>query len=332
MDLFKILHKIQAGEELLQAERDFLAALFLTKDGKLRFMKMVESRWDDFETDRTDLDFNPDKLLEKVRQRINAEKTKKRFTLPLYVRYSLEFAAAVALVFVCSLFLKDKTMPTVVTQAPPVEVEIYNPKGIRTTITLPDSSKVILNGDTRIAYAYNFEETARIVKLEGEAYFEVHRDETRPFLVQANEATLTVLGTSFNVRAYPDHNSVDATLVEGSLKVNVGETENLLTPGQQINICESVVIQKVHEVDVYPVKAWVDGKLHIQSMSFTEIAVVLERAFNVNIYIQNEQLKHKKLTGIFDNGENLDQIFQVIQTAVPFKVVYNKEENIFIIK
>jgi ferric-dicitrate binding protein FerR (iron transport regulator) len=223
-------------------------------------------------------------------------------------------------------------MQSIALQETPAKVEIYNPKGLRTTITLPDSSKVTLNGDTRIVYAYNFEKSAGTVKLEGEAFFEVHRDETRPFYVQANEATLTVLGTSFNVRAYPDNDRVDATLVEGSLKVNVGKTENLLKPGQQINIRELAITQKVHTVDISPVIAWIDGKLYMQSMSFSEIVVVLERAFNVNLYIQNEQLKYRKFTGIFDKGENLEQILQVIQSAVPFNVVYNKEENIFVVK
>lgn len=330
MDLFRILHKIQEDEVLSQVERDFLAVLFLTEEGKSRFMDEVETRWESFESTRTD--FNTDTLLNNVHQQIAAGKAKKPLVVPAYIRYSLEIAAAVTLFFVSFYFLRRETPPQVVQQETPAVIEVYNPKGLRTTITLPDSSIVTLNGDTRITYAYNFDENTRTVLLAGEAFFEVHRDETRPFLVQANEATLTVLGTSFNVQAYPDNNSVAATLIEGSLKVSVGKTEKLLKPGQQINIHESAITQKEHTVDISPVIAWIDGKLYMQSMSFSEISVTLERAFNVNIYIQNEHLKHKKLTGIFDNGENLEQILQVMRTAVPFYVVYNKEDNIFIIK
>ena len=329
MNLFQILHKIQTEEVLSQAERDFLVSLFLTKDGKLRFMQALESRWSDFETTR--MDFDPETLLKKVRWQISAGKPKKTFSLPTYIRYSLEVAAAILIVFTASLFLQKSAHPGAL-QEVAAQMEVYNPKGLRTTIILPDSSKVTLNADTRISYAYNFEEATRIVKLEGEAFFDVHRDEERPFIVQANEATLVVLGTSFNVRAYPENNSVEATLVEGSLKVGVGKTENLLKPGQQINIRESTIIKKVHNVDVRPVMAWMDGNLHVQSMSFAELAMVLERTFNVNIYIRNDQLKQKRFTGKFENGENLDRIFQVMQASVPFNLSYDKESNTLIIR
>ena len=303
--------------------------LYAPEEGARLFMQEFEARWDSFETTRSD--FDPEALIGKIHQIIKAPK--KHFVLPAYIRYTLEMAAAVAIVFAGSLILQNvKSALPEAPQESVANVEIYNPKGLRTTITLPDSSKVVLNADTRISYAYNFEQATRTLTLEGEAFFEIHRDEDRPFIVQAQEATLTVLGTTFNVRAYPDDRHVDATLVEGSLEVGVGKSVNLLKPGQQINIKESAIAKMAHDVDVQLVTAWIDGKLQVESISFAEFAVVLERTFKVNIAIRNEVLKNKRFTGKFDKGENLDQIIQVMQASVPFNVFLDKETNTMIIQ
>jgi len=331
MDLFQILRKVQAEEVLSQAESNFLLALFITEDGEERFMKAMESHWNGFDSSRTEL--NSEELLKKVHQQIyQKRRSKQRSATFVYLRYALECAAVLLLAFLGSLWFRNTPPPSLEPPAATAHVEMYNPKGLRTIITLPDSSKVTLNADTRISYTYNFEASVRSVTLEGEAFFDVFHDKMRPFIVQAKDAKFTVLGTSFNVRAYPEHNSVDATLIEGSLKVNVGEVEELLNPGQQINIHESTITQKAHSVDTRPVMAWIEGKLHVESITFADFAVVLERAFKVNIYIRNERLKNKKFTGKFENDENLDQILQVMKTSMPFDVIYNKETNTLIIR
>jgi ferric-dicitrate binding protein FerR (iron transport regulator) len=171
----------------------------------------------------------------------------------------------------------------------------------------------------------------RTVQLEGEALFEIRRDASRPFVVQVHNVTMTVLGTSFNVRSYPESNYIATTLIEGSLRVEAGKNAYTLLPGKQSRIHKISQENQIREVNTENVTGWIDGKLHFQLTPLSEMVAILERAFSVNIHVKNSPLLQKSFTGKFEHGESLEQIMEVLNLSMSGVSTYNKETNTIVI-
>lgn len=333
MNFIQIVDRFRNSEQLSHEELDMLLAWLLTDEGKSQFQEELERRWSTFETNQP---FAYTDLLAKVHRQLDGVQQGQpvRKTMPKYVRYSLEVAAAVLLAFGVSFLVQNKVNLSdyIGQKSNQEQVEVYNPRGLRTTVTLPDSSRVTLNADSKITYAYRLQGTTRAIKLEGEAFFEVAKDSLRPFVVEANSAKITVLGTTFNIRSYPEERSIETTLIEGSLVVSSGSQKNRLVPGQQVRIDKASQESSVSVVNTQNTIGWREGKLYFQSAPFNELATVLERTFNVNIRIDSHPLQQKKFTGKFENGENLEQILRVLKLSVGFTELYDKETNTIIIR
>jgi ferric-dicitrate binding protein FerR (iron transport regulator) len=331
MDFIQTIKKIRNNEKLSHEEMELLRGWLLLEDGKNQFLEEIVNQWNVFETTQV---VDPHQLWQKTRSRINSIHTRTtRVMLPKIVRYTLEIAATIILAWGLAIFMKNKAhTPADDHKIRREQVEIYNPKGIRTTITLPDSSRVTLNSDSRIFYNRPFTDDTKMVTLEGEAFFEITKTVSQhPFVVYVNAAKITALGTSFNVRSYTEEKYVETTLIEGSLKVDTGEKEKLLLPGRQISIDKTSHESNISIVNTQNVIAWIEGKLYFHSLSFQEIAAILERTFKVNINVASNTLGQKKFTGKFENGENLEQIFRVMKLSVPFTAFYNKRTNTILI-
>ena len=150
-------------------------------------------------------------------------------------------AAAIFLVAIGSLFLYHNLSPskTIISAVPTVTKTA--PRGVKSTIMLPDGTKVILNSESSLRYAQGFTDSVRWVELTGEAYFDVASNKKKPFEVKAKGVTTTVLGTLFNVRAYPDDPAVEVALLEGKLSVSgkadpAADAAYLLQPGEFVSV------------------------------------------------------------------------------------------------
>lgn len=139
-----------------------------------------------------------------------------------------------------------------------VDMEVMTPKGGQYQITLKEGTKIWLNSDSKLVYPSRFEKNRREIEIIGEAYVEVaphyHKDKKTPFLIHVGEQKIEVLGTQFNIKAYKEDLSIQTTLVEGSVKVYVGDEELLLEPGEQ-SLMESGNLKK-RKVDIDPYLAW----------------------------------------------------------------------------
>jgi len=305
-------------------EQSIVSEWIASEQGQNAIESDVERKWGEYPEDYTQA-FDHDKLFMKLKRRIIANQHVRKTGLRRILRYAMETAAAILITLTISLLIKEKD---VVYKDVPQFVEVYNPKGVRTTITLPDSSKVMLNADTKLSYTDKFQGKTRTVTLTGEAFFEVAKDASRPFVVQANSATLTVLGTTFNVRSYPEDPHTEATLIEGALKVN----NRLLAPGEQIVINTRSKTSVLQEVNPEIIVGWTKGELHFQSTTFAQMAKILERKFSVRIHIANLTLQERAFNGKFTKEENLEQILNVIQKTIDFTCHYDQESNTLTIK
>ncbi|MEX0275099.1 MAG: FecR family protein [Flavobacteriaceae bacterium] len=215
----------------------------------------------------------------------------------------------------------------------PVFNEIYVPYGQTLTITLSDHTKVWLNAGTRFRFPQNLGSTAqnRMVYLEGEAYFDVAKDANRPFIVNAQNIDIKVLGTQFNVSAYESDSNIATTLVEGS--VNMYENSNpdtkiLLRPSYQASFIKEngTLVQKKVDTRIYT--GWMHNKLIIDNLSFQEILKRLERTHNVSIINNATHLHNEVYRGEFDN-EGIEAILRTIATSTPFN--YTMDNNVITI-
>lgn len=193
-------------------------------------------------------------------------------------------------------------------------------------VRLPDGTEVTLNRYTSLAYPDRFKEQNRQVSLKGEAYFAVTKDKNHPFIVQTGAVDVRVLGTAFNVEAYPRDELIKTTLFEGSVAVDTGNDNSLiLAPGELAvydKTTRSLSKSGVPEIDNEI--AWKDGAFIFSHISLKEIGRQLSNAFNVEIVIEDKQLEERKLTGRFIHGETLETILSLLQNAGQFEI---KKEN-----
>ncbi|MDH6303941.1 transmembrane sensor [Parabacteroides sp. PF5-5] len=246
-----------------------------------------------------------------------------------------KIAAAVLLLLMTSVSFYYVGKGTSAASDEMAHFETEVPYGSQVKLTLPDHSIVWLNAGSSLKYRENRIESRREVTLNGEAYFEVARDTLKPFIVSSGNLDIKVLGTSFNVRAYDNDESVDVALVSGRVNVfleNTGEksNENLLIPNQMLTYNKTTNDIQIAEVKSEDYSAWKDGKVRFTEEPFARIAKTLERKYNIQIMIESDFLKKEIFSGSFTNNYSFYDILNEVD--VDKKYVWLQKGNSFIIK
>ena len=202
--------------------------------------------------------------------------------------------------------------------------KLTTPIGGEYSLVLSDGTKVFLNADSELKYPAELSDGKRIVDLKGEAYFEVHKDSLRPFIVRINGAEVTVLGTSFNVNTYGDDGQIYTTLVNGSVRVSSmkNKQEEILKPGMQSVMNVQSGLLTVRKVDVEPYVAWREGRFVFRAMTLDLIMRQLQRWYDFEVFYQNSELKDYEFRGVIKRDMDLDKVLSVIKatTNVDFEV------------
>jgi ferric-dicitrate binding protein FerR (iron transport regulator) len=227
--------------------------------------------------------------------------------------------------------------------------EISTRYGSKSKVTLPDGTMVWLNSGSNFTYDNNhFGETGREVTLSGEAFFKVAKDPGHPFVIHAGKIDIRVLGTSFDVKSYPEDATTTATLIQGSIEVSFSDQPQKtvrLTPSEKLVVFndDEQVLQNLSSLkptgrqgyQITPVTvipsdstvvetSWVENKLAFRGESFEQLAVQMERWYNVHINFSSSAIKQYRFTGIFTT-ESLDQALKALQITAPFR--YRVEKN-----
>lgn len=236
----------------------------------------------------------------------------------------LSIAASIALLVVTSIFLIDKEPERAL-----VYYETTAVPDAKTKITLPDSSVVWLNANACLRYPREFSQQIRQVEIKGEAFFEVRKDEKRPFIVQTDGVGIKVLGTTFNVDAEPDKTQI--TLLTGKIglykSTNQSQTaDRILQPGEQAVYFKSDNDLKVSTIRPENTISWVTGIFEFKDNSLEDIMQELQRAFHVKIHIENENLKGQTFNANFTEKETLEEILSVLQISARYKIEKKKGE------
>ena len=193
-------------------------------------------------------------------------------------------------------------------------------RGEKATITLSDGSVVVLNAESSITFPKRFTEDQRNITLQGEAFFEVEKDQSRPFTVKTDKLSTQVLGTSFNVNAYPEQEEIQVTVVTGKVKVIVDSDRNggqtmpsiesmVLTPGFQSTYSKNNHTTSRRQVDADKYLAWKDGVIDFDDVPIREAFDYLERWYDVEINSERVDLSNCHIKSTYTT-KSLENIFE----------------------
>lgn len=233
--------------------------------------------------------------------------------------------------------------------------ELIVPLGSRAQFSLSDGTTVTLNAGSKLKYDNRFGIEDRVVQLEGEGFFKVAKDSEKPFTVRTSHLNIMALGTTFNVKAYSDDKTIETTLVEGSIKIEQvtdksSPEEIVIKPNQKLTfykdyskmvdetagpksktennaqlsqVQKSLVIPRLvaENINVEPVISWKENRWIFENQSLSQIAVDLERRFDVQINFESERLKIFRFTGTI-LAEPLEQVLEVmsISASINYKI------------
>lgn len=205
-------------------------------------------------------------------------------------------------------------------------IEISAAYGEQKHLILPDSSEIWLNSGSTIRYPETFAKDKRLVTLNGEAYFSVKKETAKPFIVETSRLSVKVLGTKFNVKAYPNDENITATLTSGKVEVSVqSQSPQILKPNERLTYDKNTSSVHISTVNTADTDSWIVGKLTFTNATAGEIFRTLERRYNITMDNMTNIPASKRYTVKFLKDENLDEILNILKDIIGFN--YRRYEN-----
>ena len=195
----------------------------------------------------------------------------------------------------------------------PVYYTVNIPYGGEYNLVLPDGTRIYLNAGTTLRYPDHFAGGSREIFLSGEAYLEVSRDTSRPFIVRTDDMDVRVLGTVFNVNAYPDGNYVRTTLVEGKVETSCGGERIVMKPGTQVAYDKATRQADYFPVDVRHFISWKDGYYDFRDMTLGELMQIFVRWYDVDVRFANPLLENLRFSGRLRRYEDVSELFEQLE-------------------
>ncbi|HLN55051.1 MAG TPA: FecR family protein [Bacteroidales bacterium] len=344
-----LLNKYLNGRLTIQERRQF-NDLFADDSNEKFFKELIHNHISEFNEENSNIDRNAgfDEIYDNISEQLSSDPHFRKTTVKhpsLFIR-SLYFSAAAAVLI--GVFLLGRISPVTRQDMTPVIqpsfTEVKSPYGSRSEIKLPDGTSVILNAGSTLRYRNDFNQNNRDLDLYGEAYFKVAKNTEIPLVVTAGYIDVIAVGTEFNIKAYPEENTIETTLIEGKVEIansndNVNEEELLdLAPNQKAifykgedeykleNIVkedkprpvepflENIMISP--KADVEKTIAWTEGRLIFRGESLDNLGIDLQRKYDVKFVFVDEGLKKYRFTGIL-RDETLEQVMNVIKLTAP---------------
>ncbi len=267
---------------------------------------------------------------------IDIEKEFDRFQIKKQRSYSRTLFTRIAAVITIALltaggwFLMQSNLssePLAIYKAEPSSME---------EIILPDGSKVFLNSESVIKISNAFNQSNREVTLEGEAFFEVQKNKSKPFLVNTeSNLQIRVLGTSFNVKSYKTDQIIETTLVSGKVELlqkNKSQAVIALSPNQKASYNKLEDKLNVDIVSTGEITSWRSGVLIFDNEPVQNVINNLERWYDVKIQIEDREIKTYTFSGKVNREKNIEEVLQLIEASSPVKYEYDENKKTFILR
>ena len=314
----ELINKFIAGE-ITDSEMSHLKSL-LEKDPELRTVFDQENElWQVSDVHAMLFYFKPNPAWKKVSSKLGIKKNVKSVAVLNIRRYKIVLLAACV---ACLLIIGGLSFQLVqklnFSREPNYSTIIACRVGEKSSIYLPDSTHVLLNSNGSLKFNKNYNIKDREVELSGEAFFDVHSDHRKPFVVNIDKMKIVATGTRFNVSCYEDDNRIETTLEKGQIYVSLveGKKTVILKEGQQVVYFRNSGKILTRDVFSDTYTAWKEDELRFVDIPIDEIVRILSRKFNVEIEFENKELKDLKFTASFRN-ETIAEIFQMLKAISP---------------
>ncbi len=244
---------------------------------------------------------------------------KKFFTYPI-----VRLAASLLLMMVVLYIFVNKNGPVSTLEKAAVEYRtVESPLGKKNKLVFPDGSIAYMNSGTKITYPTVFSDETRKIKLSGEAFFEITKNEKKPFIIDADHVSTKVVGTSFNISSYEEE-PFEITLVTGKVEVSAIQKEHktvTLIPNQQAIYDVGMGEFNTRKVDIRSYMAWKEGTLTLKG-NLSSISKKIERWYNKKVIIKNQQLEKCMIDAKYEN-EYLDNVLQGLSYLIDMEYKIN---------
>jgi len=311
-------------------EDKHIYSLFAKHKDDIEFKRYLQKEFNNYFESHPDENHNLSYLLDRIHHIIHKQELQKKDTVikRIYKWYSV--AAAVLLIPVIIIgtiwFNNQNQERPVVTEAP-VKSTLFAPLGSRISFTLPDGTQGWLNSGSSLEYSLPFSNNRQIA-LSGEAWFDVAHDSDHAFEVAANNSKVKVLGTKFNLSAYPTEKYLEVVLEEGKVEFNTQGLEKgvEMKPNERLVLSDGSI--NIGETDASKYSGWKEGKLIFRGDSMDEVARRIGRWYNVNVEVRDEELKTYTFRGIFED-DSLEEVIHYISMTSPirYRIIDRKQAD-----
>lgn len=298
-----------------------------------QFEKEVEKHFSQKEESReeTKSDLKVTKKYTSKKKTKTGSKNKRDF--PLAAVLVIFIGLTFSILFILSQFNSGQEKKVVAkTTYTPQNITKSTPRGRKFRMNLDDGSFVHLNSVSTIIYPNKFADDYREIEMDGEAYFDIHRDESRPFIIKVKDYSVEVLGTSFNIEAYEGEDDFSITVESGTVKVNLdesGKNSTVLEKDQKLIYNPSTNVTEIFDVKSDTEISWRKGILRFDATPMAKVEKTIERWYGIDLVISNSGLYKKTLTGIHQN-KSLKSVIESITYATGSG--YTIKNNSIIIK
>ena len=299
--LIRFLTKTCTQDDLLEVEN-----WISTDHANADWLFEMERVW----SFKDELRYSERKEIEAAYRRLNSTRSQTKVKIRRLYRNWWKYAAAIVIVclLAANFYQASKNKPSVETAENIIEV----PTGQRVSITLADGTKVWLNSRSILSYPSKFDNKNRMVRLDGEGYFEVVSDEAHPFIVNTEILDVKALGTKFNVQAYPG-DDIAVSLLEGQLHVQAGSQSALMEADELVTWTKDTGLKHYKNKNLQHVVQWTTGELMFVDVRLADIAKALERNFGVTIIIDKPELADERFSCRTHQNPTLEQVLNLFK-------------------
>jgi len=256
---------------------------------------------------------NPEQAFTIFRQHIKRKERKKILHKNLHVFQRIAAVLFIPLLLFSGYILLREKVGSI------QDITVSANAGMVSSFHLPDGSKVWLNSGSSLTYPSQFSRSTRDVYLTGQGYFDIEKNDHQPFVVSTTDGyAVRVHGTEFNVVAYEDENTIETTLVTGSVELNIGEINQFIKPDQKAIFNKETQQLRVQDIDPILETSWKDGRLIFQEHPMDEVLRTLGRYYNVRFVIEDEDVMNSFLRARFEHDQ-LPQVMDYLQLAIGIK-------------
>lgn len=323
----KIIEKYIAGVAT-EEENNIIESFFASGEDKIELRKLVEKEWNQINNEQSVNNLKLSQLLDHIHHLIRMNEYEKRNSLlHKILNIYLKAAAILILPLIIAILIgyynfRENITASVQPEKESVKVEtvsstIIAPLGSRVSFSLPDSTTGMLNSGSKLTYSIPFTGNRKL-KLEGEAWFDVAYNRESPFEISAGTSTVKVLGTSFNISAYPVENYIEVVLTKGKVEFSdkLYDSKVTMFPSERLLYQNGSISKSVTDPAKY--NGWTEGKLVFRGDLMTEVGRRIERWYNVKFELADSDLEKYSFRGTFLD-DSLEEVLNLLSMTSPIR-------------